>query len=663
VLCSRGVGMRLGALQHSGVVREILAKAGPLPLKDPVAPEEPRVVSGRVRRRLLLAVVALVGVASLAGQPPATELARAAGTGGIQIPVRWCAIKGTTAVTNPGSLGEPNTNSVLLGRHETATNLVWLGVGITFRSGFPAAVPTTSANFPVIDDPRPPPGSGPVEFPPGTGPGQLGDIFFPVLGPTPTPAEVAAAFAEFKEASAECEEEWDHLAGAYGVPLRGPIAFNLRRFVDASGNPTTALGNAMDPSVSFTLPPGAPFPSVLPECQTPPVNLIAANGAFMGAVDRSFAATIGQDARVVAHEFGHVLKLGHGNGLDDDGDGVYDQFCDPSENPLTPPASVMHPFISGVNQNVTMFQRGTARAIASVTPGSVIDPPLELVPGPALSDRRVDDALDVKDGSLDMTAVSMVVNVKRKRVFLSHTLYGLVPTRVRAKRVRTSYVAFLDLDSDRATGGRAAKLGFRTRFRGAELATRVLVEGRRVTPSVWRFARGRFERVRDRRVRASVRSPVGDEVPFPIFDVVSAQLPVDVVGRIGSRVRLQAITSGKGKWVDVLPGERKVSRRARPKRSVLFSMFNPRFPACTTMPKIARPGAVVTIKASGFRRRGQDVGVILGEELIARAELGRRGNMSIDVAIPETTSAGPRPIMVVVENSALTADCVLQVRR
>ena len=652
--------MRSGAVRHSGAVRQILAKVGPLRLKDVALAEELRVVRGRTRRRLLLAVVAVIGMASLAGQPAATELVSAAGTGTIQIPVRWCALTGTTAVIDPESLGERNTNRVLLQRQRRATQRVWLpGANIILRSAMPGALPAHRFfDLPVIDDPRPPVGVGPVEFPPGNGPGSLGDIRFPM------PEAVAA---EFKEARAECEEEWDHLAVASGTSVTGPIAFNIGQFVDASGIPTADLGLG-----DFTL---APSFVMNGSCLNPP-NVISASGGFMGVVDFEFLTGVGRkdkDARVVAHEFGHVLELGHGNGFDDDGDGAYDQFCDnaflspPGEDPFRSPASIMHPSLSGATTTVTPLQRQTSRGIAMKYSGSQIDPPFELVPGDTVSDQRTDDALDVKSASLDMTGVSMVINAKRKRVILSHTLFGLVSKRMRPnmsgeKRSPTRYAAFLDLDSDQATGGRPAKLGFRTRFKGAELVTRVLVKGRKATPTVWRFDRGRFADVTDRRVRATVSSPVGDESPFPIFDVVSAQLPAKVVGRVGSRVRLQAITAGKGKWVDVLPGERRVSRRVRAKGSVPLFMIPPKFPVCTTRPKVVRHGDVVTIKAAGFNRRGEEVEVLLGDEPIANLELGRRGNMSTEVAIPETISGGPHLVTVELENTALTADCVLRVR-
>jgi hypothetical protein len=245
-----------------------------------------------------------------------------------------------------------------------------------------------------------------------------------------------------------------------------------------------------------------------------------------------------------------------------------------------------------------------------------------------------------------MTGVGMTINAEQERVILSHTLFGHV-----SKGESTEYAVFLDLDSDQTTGGRPAELGFPTRFKGAELVTRVRVhggqiegvhpvqlsEGRPAAPTAWRFDGGRFVDVTKSGVTASVSSPVGEELPFPTFDVVSTQLPANVVGHVGSRVRFQAITVGKGKdWVDVLPGEKESS--TVPAGSAILFMAPPRFPACTTIPEVVRPGDVVTIKAAGFDRPGEKViHAVLGGEPIANVALNRAGNMATDVAIPEQT--------------------------
>jgi hypothetical protein len=184
-----------------------------------------------------------------------------------------------------------------------------------------------------------------------------------------------------------------------------------------------------------------------------------------------------------------------------------------------------------------------------------------------------------------------------------------------------------------------------------------LGQGRTATPTVWRFEGGEFAKITKSGVTATVSAPVGEELPFPIFDVVEAQLPADVVGHVGSRVRLQAITVGKGKEL----GGCAARRDREQKGSCRFGgpLYDPpTYPACTTIPEVAQPGEVVTLKAAGFDAPGEEVDVFLDCEPIANVELNRAGNMSTDVAIPKETRGEPRLITIRVGNSALTAECV-----
>jgi hypothetical protein len=625
----------------------------------------------RVLAFALPATVAIVCLLAFAG--PVAYATGPAGNENIQIPLRWCALRGSPAGMagpNPG-WANPITTNVLVQRRMRANEIWTPGANITFRDPFPEGVPASSANFPVIEDPWPPAPYRADGL--SGGPGQPGDILRPVEGDE-------ESFAEYRLARAECEEAWDFMAMRWGVSIEGMIALNIRKFVDPPGTiPFTETHGRGELPTSFS-PTGS-------QCETPPNRVTAVAETFIGLKDFSFVSGSKQpmpgetqteqeamDKKLVAHELGHTLSLGHGNGLDDDGDKKYDLFCDPvGENELAPPQTLMHPFTFRSTTTVTTLQRGTSRAIARVTPGSQIDPPFELVNADTLSDRRVDDAQDVKGASLDMTGVGMTINPNQERVILSHTLFGLA-----SKDETTEYAAFLDLDSDQTTGGQPAELGFPTRFKGAELVTRVrakgskfkrvhpgqVSQGRPATPKVWRFEGGEFAHVTNSEVTASVSAsvaypeePHGEELPFPMFDVVSAQMPSDVVGHVGSRVRLQAITAGKGKdWVDVLPGE-KVRRRV-PAGSADLYMTSPTYPACTTIPEVAQPGDVVTLKAAGFDTPGAEVDVFLDAEPIANEELNRAGKMSTDVAIPKKSSGEPHLITIRVGNSALSAECV-----
>src|SRR5262249_8770363 len=155
---------------------------------------------------------------------------------------------------------------------------------------------------------------------------------------------------------------------------------------------------------------------------------------------------------------------------------------------------------------------------------------------------------------------------------LSHTLFGLV-----GPDETNQYLLFVDLDNDPTTGGAPAKLGFSTAFEGAELVTRVVVEpGRKATATVWTFAGTDFAEVKDPGIHASVDSAVDDETETPVFDVVTAEVPLDVVGKIAPSVRVQAIAEqGQGNAeFDILPGD--TDDRASKEAAELF-LVQPQF--------------------------------------------------------------------------------------
>lgn len=112
---------------------------------------------------------------------------------------------------------------------------------------------------------------------------------------------------------------------------------------------------------------------------------------FLAVFDQArMPAGSGSPVTVLAHELGHNLLLGHGNGLDDDGDGLlpglagprrYDEICDPDW--LVPPrntdvaedvgsanpCSLMQNF--ACSTTLRPLQVETARGVAGFVPGSV----------------------------------------------------------------------------------------------------------------------------------------------------------------------------------------------------------------------------------------------------------------------------------------------------
>lgn len=603
---------------------------------------------GRLAWLTILLTVLVTATSAWAGDPA---------TGLIHIPLRWCAIEGSPAVTNPGGVGEPDTDNVLWRRHERASENIWIpGATITFRSAITKAI-RDAASFPIIDDPVPPAAGGA---------GQLGDILDPQINGM-----------ELNLAIAACNMAWDNLEGTFDTNLLGPIALNLRRFVDNSGSPTNLVGWG-----GFT---GTNSGSNT--CATPPTGLTSAIGGYASVVDNSFRLPSDPIEALLAHEMGHVLRLGHGNGLDDDGDDVYDDNvfgCDPDEDVNAGPANMMAPIVgSGV---ITSLQRGTGRGLALVYSGTQVDPPGVLFNADTISDQRVDTVQEVNDASVDMVWVSMITNTPHSTTTFQHRLLSIIDPEPGETR---QYVVFADLDDNAGTGGTPADLGFPTSFQGAELVTRVEVSrfvvgavptrglmasalslltkqafaqpaGTTAPPlsaigTVWRFEAGSFVEVSDFAIRASAIAPIGGEAPTSLFSLVSIDMPDTVRGPASNRIRLQAIAQRiepEGD-LDRLPDQPTDG-------GVTIRLTPPVFPLCGVVPELVPAGSFATVEASGLIP-DEIAKIVFGDQMVINAPIDADGNVTAEFLVPSDAREGVHLVTVGVQGTALTADCAVDV--
>jgi hypothetical protein len=492
----------------------------------------------------------------------------------------------------------------------------------------------------VIPDPAPPPG----------GAGVLGDIQF--NGTT-----------ELQDAVASCRTGWDGLEMTLGVNIEGPVGLNLRRFVNADDSTSTLAGYGTF-SISYS---GGAGP-----CAS---HITSNNGdaAFASSIDNSFTLAGDPHDALLAHELGHTLMLAHGNGLNDDGDAVFDA-CDggfgpswdtspPAESATATPASLMTP--GSGSEIITTLQRGTvsatatgaqqaARGIAAVTSGMQFDPPGSLVDGPVVGDHRADPAHDVKDPAIDLVAAGLRRNSAANVAELFHVVFDEI-----SSQGKFEYATIVDLDSDDKTGGSPSDLGLPTDAFGIELVELVrvnLAAGQGgIEPHLWTFDGSAFNQVDPNSLTADALASIEGETGEIVGSVVTLAFPLELLGPRVENVRLQAIArSLETEEVDRLPD---TSRDLRP-----LVLIAPKYPGIALDPPTVRPGGAVRITVDGLVPR-ETVKIFFGDKMVSTPVLDGEGAGTFSVIIPEDTADGPRLITVGVAETALSADAILFVDR
>ncbi len=562
----------------------------------------------------------------------------------LSIPVRWCAVRGSPAVEKSPKATGLTTDTILRGRHGRATAYVWMPEArISFRSALSSDLPG-HVGFPLIEDPRPPRDDG------SGGPGMDGDILDPHLD--------RAKLGELNAVLAGCEQAWEHLEDQFGMNLQGIVLVNIRRFVKPDGTPSQLLGVGAS---MHTVPYGTD------KCEVPS-NLAAydhlgSNNGWVVIADNLF--TVGSDPNdsVLAHELGHVLFLGHGNGKDDPlgspprTNQRFDSFCDNHEDIAASPATLMWP--KGPTPNrLTKLQRASARAAARVTEGGMHLQVGDQRDGYVLSDDEVDKIGEVGDPSVDLRSLGIIYDTVEGTTTLNYRLLGKLPQKPGTHR----FLVFSDEDLNTSTGGQPATLGFPTLFEGAEYVSRVEVEtqdaGRppRVRATVWEFGpRGFVALPQSKRVTANVNTlVVGDQGQW-VHDVVSVQFPHDLVDKPNpEKVRFQAIVERIGGEVDRLPEE--------PDRGRIVRLTPPTYRACRPNPYKVVNGGEFKIEATGFDP-GKQAEVLLDEEKIGKGIVDSRGNLSLQLSAPSDSKDGLHLLVVTERGKATTAHCVLTVTR
>jgi hypothetical protein len=243
----------------------------------------------------------------------------------IQIPVRVCAVAGSPAA------GATNMDKLLLDRINLINYNSWgPGASITFHPAFPAG--TANPHFPVIPDPNPS--------------GTPGDIDI-----------VANNMQEYKDVAAACSNAWKN---TYGIS-QGLIIINANRVFD-NGKQVGGFANGTVINCGSTS-------TLICKDQCPAWAFILDTQPAV-VTDRSFEPGDPHDS-LLGHELGHLLMLYHGNGLDDNNNGLFDDVCDKSESAGAPPVTIM----TNTSPSADLIQplrSNRARLWAKTVPGATL---------------------------------------------------------------------------------------------------------------------------------------------------------------------------------------------------------------------------------------------------------------------------------------------------
>jgi len=574
------------------------------------------------------------------------------------VPIRWCVVaddangngrfdvgeQGAPAFTNPGNVGEIDTDNVLWRRHERPSDNIFIPEAqITFRSGIYNIVEDAILRFPIIPDPDP--------NPTGDAFWQYGDI----TDPNDSGTELSASYNA-------CVDAW---RDQHGVEDIGVVVINANHVRELNGD--SGPGVAVRGGRRFVLRDNAyllPGSPLFGTYESPP-DITPGDH-----VDKHFG-----------HEMGHALaglrhtcsnqNLMTQRRYDPSGDDLVDnihlstniaQVTNPGPNGrecAVPTDPTINPDPDDTTETVNQIQ--TLRDAAQAAPGCKIA-------GTDTDCTRFSDirADRIKDAALSFTDLStFTATNEREVVKLIHEPMGPLNRRhFRTRRDYYEYWTFIDHDQNAGTGGTAESLGVKIRFKGAELVTRVRVQlGRKefsFEATVWRFTGGSFVEVKDRRIRAFAFALITDSEKGSahLSDQITLEMPTRIFGTSVNDFKVQAAVvrhyAKKRTVIDLLDEDEE-----RPGRD--FRWRSPKFPVCTVAPAFAPRGGGITVVSKGLLPN-RPVHLIFGDRHIANGNAAADGSVTITTAVPADARDGQHLITVGTDTTALTADCVTTVR-
>ena len=547
----------------------------------------------------------------------------------LHVPMSWSIVLGSPANTTPNLAGDTDTDAIIWRRHERPTdNIYATPVGMSFRSAINDAWGTF--NFPLIADTD-------VTF------GTMGDV---------NGWDVNVDGMEFN-ATINASQMAYQAIGRAGI---GVTAVNCGLYHDDMGEYVGVIGWGGCTMVGAN-------------CAIPYDGLImVVDNRYLhpSSPDRTFPPSPGDPAgnlqftltdpldQLVGHELGHSLSLPHRADVtalmnpgqaDGNGDGLVD------------------------NIGLNAAEVASLRANAQNVPGLEVDPPGEFLPGRWLVTRMTDAIRETAERPPfnDLSSVRLGFDVQERLLSFGQQLMGLIPSNPPAP---CDFYFLADFrDGVGATPEDLEQIGIpSTRFQGADVAIRAINDGRVITATAWWFGPngpiaipGLIAELQTMIVHpylAEIEGGKGRPVRdgnYPLYDIVNVRFVdnFDLV-TVGRPFRVQA-------FITDLEGTRFDSLDDTPEETgIPFVVDPPSFPHCFVLDE-ARPGHHVRIRLTNLLPNSNIHG-LLGPRSVFNGRSDSEGGGIINFPIPQDTVPGFHLVTVGVDGTALTADCLIEVR-
>lgn len=529
----------------------------------------------------------------------------------VRIPIRWCAVQGAPSQLNPGLVGETNLKGVLWRRHERVTDNIYLPqAGITLRSGTTASLPS----FPVIADVN--------------STGSPGDIIDPRFD----------GGIEHRDAINRCRAAWR----ASAPTVTGLTAIHINRFVNSAGT-RTGLGGLG----------GLPV-------QSNGASQIAYGDAMV--IDSAYGLSVspiriyGPDDvdKLLGHELGHAVSLWHGNGVDDDGNGIIDGPPHLTEPDTTNGPNLMQYQFSPPGTIITGGQAGRMRSQALLhIPDREVDP--EPLP---LGNTGVDALGDTPAGMefADINEFGAAVDPDGGLTYFFTSFNGQLPENISGLTV----YFLVDTDNNAATGGDPSSVGAPSSA-GIDLVINVDVS---VVAGVASAADEIFQFDVDTNQFIGITNGVFSEVTtqilqlIDIFDVDGAEQPLPVANGVQVAIPTDAIVP-----LGMTPGLEVHTESSNPglidSAGVSLDFGLPSFPSCIVTPGVASAGDTVSVTSFDLPPSAPVHAFLGANEVFAGGTTDPIGSIAFSFGIPGGESPGGHVVTVGIDDldTAITADC------